>query len=392
MRCHTYVKAGTSGFKSLLLSIVLASYQAHEFAHDIAMEVRRAKRVPRDGPPRRENDEVRKSYAWGLSGRRENCEDRRVRMVKRYRVHRAKLRKVVFEWRIVAVPSHHVERREFQRDREQSPHQLLHHCETAVPVFKPGDRCLKVPWIGKTVGPNGAQVGQLEVPIKDLQHVAAARPVRQPNREAVPALNHRDLARGDANQPALRDDVERPELRDDEEVPVGVAHAAVVHTVLGCVNVDGIPLLAAGAAGARDREETPHKVHRARGGRERAPAQLVGGDGSVPEVAHDGLHREVEGVEGVMGHRRARPVEPRPLVAPSWHGESRSRDLFRIQPIWTHLQGSAGKLCPISLRNPAQYFRVGACVGACVLPLGQRYFYDNTSFQIRLEVESAGKM
>jgi len=70
-------------------------------------------------------------------------------------------------------------------------------------------------------------------------------------------------------------------------------------------------------AGARDREETPHKVHRARGGRERAPAQLVGGDGSVPEVAHDGLHREVEGVEGVMGHRRARPVEPRPLVAPA---------------------------------------------------------------------------
>mmetsp|Transcript_16290 Transcript_16290/g.38644 ORF Transcript_16290/g.38644 Transcript_16290/m.38644 type:complete len:356 (+) Transcript_16290:645-1712(+) len=338
------------------------------------------------------DSQLRTRAAAVLTGRRENCEDRRVRMVKRYRVHRAKLRKVVFEWRIVAVPSHHVERREFQRDREQSPHQLLHHCETAVPVFKPGDRCLKVPWIGKTVGPNGAQVGQLEVPIKDLQHVAAARPVRQPNREAVPALNHRDLARGDANQPALRDDVERPELRDDEEVPVGVAHAAVVHTVLGCVNVDGIPLLAAGAAGARDREETPHKVHRARGGRERAPAQLVGGDGSVPEVAHDGLHREVEGVEGVMGHRRARPVEPRPLVAPSWHGESRSRDLFRIQPIWTHLQGSAGKLCPISLRNPAQYFRVGACVGACVLPLGQRYFYDNTSFQIRLEVESAGKM
>lgn len=55
-------------------------------------------------------------------------------------------------------------------------------------------------------------------------------------------------------------------------------------------------------ASTTDGEDATHKVHWLCGDGERPPAQLVGCDDPLAELGCQRLSREVEWVEGLMGH------------------------------------------------------------------------------------------
>lgn len=57
------LRSPTSGQETFLLAVVLAGDEAHELAHDVAVEVGRAEGVGGDRPAGREDDKVRQRGA-----------------------------------------------------------------------------------------------------------------------------------------------------------------------------------------------------------------------------------------------------------------------------------------------------------------------------------------
>mmetsp|Transcript_9802 Transcript_9802/g.28036 ORF Transcript_9802/g.28036 Transcript_9802/m.28036 type:complete len:322 (+) Transcript_9802:213-1178(+) len=302
VRGHAGVEAGTSRKEAVLLPIVLAMNQAHEFAHSVPVKVWGPECVGSNHPPRRKDYKVCNSGAGSEPWHSKDSEDGRVRVVKCHGIHRAETGQIILVRGIVPVPRHCVKRGEVQLHGEEVPHELVHHGVRALHILIPGHGSLEVPRVGEAVGTDGTEVRQLEVPLEDLENVATAGAVGEADREAVAALNDSNLPRGHCQEAALGDNLKGAELRDNEEVAIGIAEAAVPHIGLARVHVDGVSGLGAGTAGATHGEEPPDEVYRLCRHCQRAPPELVGSDCRIGEVAHYGIHGELKGVEGLVRH------------------------------------------------------------------------------------------
>ena len=106
---HAIVQAGASGNKPFGLGVVFSTYQAHEFAHKVAVEPWRAERVFGHQPTRRENAKINLRCAGNFRWRCQYRVNRRIRMIEAYRVDAIEALEIVFIRRIVSMPGHHVQ-------------------------------------------------------------------------------------------------------------------------------------------------------------------------------------------------------------------------------------------------------------------------------------------
>eukprot|EP01136_Pigoraptor_vietnamica_P024412 Opistho-1_new@77441 len=314
MRRHHAVQAAAAGGESLLLRLVISEDEAHELGHRVAMVVRGAECVLLHRPSRGKNNKVANGDARLVAGAREHREDRRVRVVKGGRVDDHEVGEVVLEWRVVAVPRDDVEGTVVHARLKEVVLVLVHDAEVARALLIPRRGRQKIARVRKTVGADGALVGDAEVARIHLADVAARRAVDR-HGEPDSALHDANLVRADLHDAVFGDDRELAGLRNDEEIPVRVLQGLVNHRRIARVDVHGEPVAHGGVAGAGKRGDALHKVDGAvrRRNVEGVPAHLVG-VGSAPGPVRDKVARVREGLKGRVAHRGADAVEPRALV------------------------------------------------------------------------------
>ena len=111
MRQHAIVQGHAAGDKALGLRVIDAIDVAHHLGHHVLMVPRRAEGVFGHHPAVAEQDKVDVRSAFNARGCGQYGEDRRIGVVEQDRADRAIGAQIVFQGRVVAVPSHHVQRR-----------------------------------------------------------------------------------------------------------------------------------------------------------------------------------------------------------------------------------------------------------------------------------------
>lgn len=184
---HDVVQAGAAGHeaaRTAALGVVAAADEAHELAHGVAVVPRRAEGVLADEPARREDDKVGHGGAGHGRRRREHREDGRVRVVVGDCADGVEAAQVVLVRVVVAVPGDDVKGRVGLARLEERVVHLDGDGEGGVTALGGGGAKvlaevshgrLEVARVGEAVGADGAQLGEDEVALIQLQGVAARR-------------------------------------------------------------------------------------------------------------------------------------------------------------------------------------------------------------------------
>lgn len=196
----------------------------------------------------REDDEVDHGDTGLGGGARQHGEDGRVQVVEADRVDCAVVAQIVLVGAEVAVPGDHVVRRVGHAEVEHLVLELVHHLvrrNGVVGVLEPRDWALEVTRIGQSVGADGAEVGQLEVSLEDLDDVTAAALLRRALRglahvhgELDTTGDDENLAGGDLESTHLRLNLQGTLLGHNQEVSIRVEEGLVVHVSIKGVVVD----------------------------------------------------------------------------------------------------------------------------------------------------------
>jgi hypothetical protein len=171
MRGAAAVEGGAPGHKAALLCIVRTPDQSHVFAHAVSVVVRRSESVLCHHPARGEDDKVYSCNA-GLQGwAREHGEYGGVKVVERHSVDHAEGGKVVLIRRVVAVPSHDIERAVILLAHPQRPPKLVNDDVRGIHLLKRSVWLQEVTGSGEAVGAYGPKVWQLKVASKSFANV-----------------------------------------------------------------------------------------------------------------------------------------------------------------------------------------------------------------------------
>lgn len=285
---HDVVQAGAAGDEAACaaaLGVVAAADEAHELAHGVAVVPGRAEGVLADEPARREDDKVGHGGAGHGRRRRQHREDGRVRVVVGDCADGVEAAQVVLVGVVVALPGDDVKGRVCLARLEE---RIVHldgdgegvaalECRRAKVLAEVRHGGLEVARVGESVGANGAQLGQHEVALVQLQRIASGR-ARDADVVLDAAGDDGDL-HGPHQQPAeLGADVEVALLRHNQEVAVGRVKGRVgVHALAGGVDEHAQALLQRGIACAGHEPHARHKVQVARRVVVKGvPSQLVG--------------------------------------------------------------------------------------------------------------------
>lgn len=345
--------AGHEPARTTLLRIVPAADEAHELAHGVAVVPRRAEGVLAHQPSGGEDDKVGNRRARDGARRGEDGEDGGVRVVKRDGANGVEAAEVVLVRVVVALPPNHVKRRVRLRGLEQSVVELHRH--GVVTAATTGSACrsrrakvlgkvrhggLEITGVGEAVGANGAELGELEMALVQLQRVAPRRTRRGCKMHLVfhAARDHGNL-HGAHEQPAhLGANVQVPLLRDDEHVAVGRVKGRLgAHALAGSVDVDAQAGLHGGVAGTSHQAQTGHEIEVVglvvvKG----IPAQLVGDVVQLADAAVQAVGRGLRLCCGCVRRVCARgqdAVEPGLLVLVSGRGEGGAGELLGVEAV-----------------------------------------------------------
>lgn len=171
---------------------------------------------------------------------------------------------VIFIRVVGTVPGDNVKGRVILRGGEEVAAEFGEHVPGGADVFvKVCDGDLKVAFVRKTVAADGAEVGQVEVALVEFQCVAAHGAVGKGNAVTDAARDDGNLVGPDEEFAQLGLDVEDAVLGDDEQVAVGGVEGFMrVHVFTGGEDVIADALFHGGIAGAGDKAERMHPVHR----------------------------------------------------------------------------------------------------------------------------------
>src|ERR1700761_8055786 len=115
-------------------------------------------------------------------------------MIEADTVDAIKIRHVVLVRCVVAVPSHHVERRGIDACRPQPALELAQGLKVAIHVLKRCDGIQKITWICQPVGADWSQVGQAEGKSVVLANIPTGWTVKQLHAYFQAARNDAELA------------------------------------------------------------------------------------------------------------------------------------------------------------------------------------------------------
>jgi hypothetical protein len=204
------------------LRVVLAANEAHELGHGVAVVPGGPEGVLSDEPARREDDKVGDGGARHGRLRSEHREDGGVRVVEGYAADGVEAPEVVLVRVVQAVPGDDVKGRVALLRRVQVACKLAEHGPRRRRVLvKGGDGGLEVARVGEAVGPNGAEFGELEMPLVQLEDVAAHGAVWERDAISDAARDYADFVGAHEQAAQLGLDVEDAVLGHDEEVAVG---------------------------------------------------------------------------------------------------------------------------------------------------------------------------
>lgn len=183
---HDVVQAGASGDEAAgaaPLGVVAAADEAHELAHGVAVVPGRAEGVLADEPARGEDDEVGDGGAGHAGRGGQDGEDGRVRVVVGDGADGVEAAQVVLVGVVVALPADDVKGRVGLARVEERVVELDGDVERvaalggrgAKVLAEMGYRCLEVAGVGEAVGTNGAQLGEVEVALIQLERIAPGR-------------------------------------------------------------------------------------------------------------------------------------------------------------------------------------------------------------------------
>ena len=329
VRRHAIVQGCAAGHEALGLGVIGAVHEAHEFAHVVAVEPRRAEGVLGDQPARREDHEVDVRGA-GVCWRGQHREDRRIRMIEADRADRVEPRQIVFVRRVVAVPGDHVERRMIDLGRPQIALEFATSCAGASRVFVGGER-----GAGSRAGWRGhwrrsARVRATGRARRNSRRHSRAAPVRQLDAEfdatrndgdlAGPRLDHAELGTSRSRPPAARSASRRRHCRS----PVG-------HRAIGAIDMDRHARARAPASPLPPIVTIPSTKSAGRVGKwNRIPAQPVRRRLGLVEgrAAHQPVSMRRN---GAVHPRRPDAVEPGAPVLGARRGERGARQLLGVE-------------------------------------------------------------
>lgn len=133
------------------------------------------------------------------------------------------------------MPRHDIERRVCLLCGEQFPGELAQERPLSLGVFfEVGDGCLEVPRVRETVTPYWSKLGQLKVPLIQLEDIAAHWPQRKRNAIPNASGNDADFVRTNQQTTELGLNVKNAVLQHDEEVAVGAVERFVRVHALPC--------------------------------------------------------------------------------------------------------------------------------------------------------------
>lgn len=183
---HDVVQTGASGNEAAgaaSLGVVAAANEAHELAHGVAVVPGRAEGVLTNQPAGREDDEVGDGGAGHAGRGRQDGEDGRVRVVVRDGADGVEAAQVVLVGVVVALPADDVKGRVGLVRVEERVVELDGDVERiaalggrgAKVLAEMGHGGLEVAGVGEAVGADGAQLGEVEVALVQLESVAPGR-------------------------------------------------------------------------------------------------------------------------------------------------------------------------------------------------------------------------
>lgn len=226
---HLIMQRGAAGRKTARLGIIDPCYQAHKFAHDVAMEPGWAERVLRHHPARREDDEVAIGGARRVAGAGQDSEDGRVGMVIADRVDRVEATQIIAAGGKIAVPGDNVEWAVRQAGGPELALEFLDEIDRRIDILEPGDRRFEIARIGEAVRSDRAKVGQAEGRAVIFADIAACDRGQQFDAEAQAARDESDLERRYLETAEFGDKADRPFLRHDQHLAVGIEEGAALH-------------------------------------------------------------------------------------------------------------------------------------------------------------------
>lgn len=162
---------------------------------------------------------------------------------------------------VVAVPRDDVEGTVVLGALEELSSQLVDDLPRLLDYLVLGNRVKEVAGIGKTVGTQRTQLGELKVGTPNLEDVATGRTVGKLDSEAETALDDDNLSGLDEERTELGLDVQGTLLRDDQEVTVRVDEGLLDHALVGNVDVGGQTLPESRVTRASNGLQTSDKVN-----------------------------------------------------------------------------------------------------------------------------------
>ncbi|MNL25840.1 hypothetical protein D3C87_1473360 [compost metagenome] len=203
--------------------------------------------------------------------------------------------------------------------------------ELSLAILVARHRRQEITRIGQPVRADYAEVRQLEQRAVVLADIAARGAVRQVDAEAHATRNHNDLLRFHRQPAHFRRQQQAALLRHDQHLAIGVVEVAVLHRLVGQVQVDAATGHRFRAAITGHRHDAVDKVGRhGRHGR-RAPAHLVRRRRHFVKSAQPAARLQT--AERLVHGGRADAVQPRAAVVGARRREGGARDLLGIQAI-----------------------------------------------------------
>ena len=239
MRQHHVVKAHATGDKALGLGIILAVDVAHQLRHDVLMIPRRAEGVLGHHPAFAEQHKIDIGGSRLARGRRQHGKDRRVRVVKQDRAHRAIGAQIVFIGRVVAVPCHHIQRALADLGLMELATPFHGQRRGHFTVLIGGHRCLEIPRVGHAVCTDRTTAGQIEFLTVVFADKAARRAIQHFDTVHQTTREDGDLLGLDVDDTEFGGKAQAAFLRDHQKLRVGGEEIFILHRLghkidMGC--------------------------------------------------------------------------------------------------------------------------------------------------------------
>ncbi|MNZ88865.1 hypothetical protein D3C78_1077670 [compost metagenome] len=292
------------------------------------MEPRRTEGVLGHHPAWREDHEVEVGQAMNAGGRRQNGEDRWVRMVEAHGADGVETTQVVFVRDVVTVPGHDVERRMVQLAPPQFTEEFLYQGGRLPEIFVVRDRGQEVPRVGQAVAANRPQVRQTQRRAMVLGQVATCLRVEQFDTEFQATRQYRYFQRLQFQHAQLGDNTQTAQLRHQQPFAIGIEEHPL-HGAIGAVmvNADAGRLFRARVGGHA--HQAVDEISRLGGDVQRVPAQAVGRHFAQRTTGQLPLQLDERRVVG----RRLNAVHPGTPRFAADHGECGAGEQFGVEAV-----------------------------------------------------------